>query len=711
MITEETSVDLDLARFHRQMRTELPKRYMSMSESLGRVRQMRGTPAFQQLRARYKGIVKSLMKPSALQLLDGPLLESNDTQPAILLSLEAPQVYQAPQELLDMIYELAEDRGVPNQTTEPESGRSIQYASGLQDNKEATSVELLTRAAHECSYNDKQQSNDNDQKHLESFLRTRLETRFMISHYLQTVKALQEARGERLETPADEPRDVGAIKREINVRDEVQRIARSIRKMGKTVYGGAYPILFSSSMEASGSSASGRANVQGYSFEDGNLASGAGVSSVHAKRGGNKAMTHGSRLHSDYMSSYGSWSDNGSEERQQHVNDGVHFDVSEIDQDVTISWPPQAFVYCLTEMLKNAHKTSLERAVRELKRIERNRNERDAPRGRRDTSDKGKRFQGNPFAGDMHSVTCDETHGYRDIHSSFAVSRGDSSSTSSTAGTSKFGKVATGGHVHAASHPYAEKSQHISAVAKSRSFHRSSRSHLDFASVVVPDVHVSVENVLPEGDLDPIGGGLEGFGMGSSIPLATSDGSDRSIDSLASTINSDSSTSNSTLETDLAQWRSKLAASLSTRMGDNGEFCALTAKDLRQAVKAEERLRKFGGVRVRVRDTGLGISKDRMHSVFGYFWTSSKGSTSGSKSLELSGYGIGLPMARLYARVFGGELYLTSERGVGTEAVLVLPNVLSQLRASDNLHDHGNEVTGSVASGDRVLHQKFRQAE
>ena len=56
----------------------------------------------------------------------------------------------------------------------------------------------------------------------------------------------------------------------------------------------------------------------------------------------------------------------------------------------------------------------------------------------------------------------------------------------------------------------------------------------------------------------------------------------------------------------------------------------------------------------------------------------------GSSSLNideedsLSGYGVGLPCARLYARYLGGNLSLTSYPGYGTQAHLLLPRIDSE---------------------------------
>jgi two-component system, OmpR family, phosphate regulon sensor histidine kinase PhoR len=73
-------------------------------------------------------------------------------------------------------------------------------------------------------------------------------------------------------------------------------------------------------------------------------------------------------------------------------------------------------------------------------------------------------------------------------------------------------------------------------------------------------------------------------------------------------------------------------------------------------------------VRLRVRDDGPGIPRERREEVFELFVQAD-----GSSTRSVGGLGIGLPMAGRIAELLGGRLELHDPAGGGTEAVLVLP--------------------------------------
>ncbi len=75
-----------------------------------------------------------------------------------------------------------------------------------------------------------------------------------------------------------------------------------------------------------------------------------------------------------------------------------------------------------------------------------------------------------------------------------------------------------------------------------------------------------------------------------------------------------------------------------------------------------------GGVTIAVVDTGIGMAPDQIAIALKPF-----GQVQSGRSRTYEGTGLGLPIARALARQHGGDLYLESEPGEGTSAVLTLP--------------------------------------
>ncbi|CAM9544913.1 unnamed protein product [Discosporangium mesarthrocarpum] len=86
-----------------------------------------------------------------------------------------------------------------------------------------------------------------------------------------------------------------------------------------------------------------------------------------------------------------------------------------------------------------------------------------------------------------------------------------------------------------------------------------------------------------------------------------------------------------------------------------------------------------------ISDEGGGMSMHTARNAFKYLWTSSEAyrdvdakhrehaSYQPANADPLSGMGIGLPVSRMYARHFGGDLRVLSMDGYGTYAILYLP--------------------------------------
>jgi signal transduction histidine kinase len=80
------------------------------------------------------------------------------------------------------------------------------------------------------------------------------------------------------------------------------------------------------------------------------------------------------------------------------------------------------------------------------------------------------------------------------------------------------------------------------------------------------------------------------------------------------------------------------------------------------------RANKDGGAIIAVVDTGVGMTADEIAIAMTPF-----GQVQSHLSRTQDGAGLGLPIARGLARQHGGDLYLESEPGAGTSAVLTLP--------------------------------------
>ncbi|CAE8632567.1 unnamed protein product [Polarella glacialis] len=95
-------------------------------------------------------------------------------------------------------------------------------------------------------------------------------------------------------------------------------------------------------------------------------------------------------------------------------------------------------------------------------------------------------------------------------------------------------------------------------------------------------------------------------------------------------------------------------------------------------------------VAIRVHDEAGGIPFSAADHVWSYLYSTAQqtkgGSTFSQQGTPLAGYGVGLPLSRLYARYLGGSLHLQSLPGVGTSAYLYLKRIETEAREELPFH-------------------------
>jgi two-component system cell cycle sensor histidine kinase PleC len=96
-----------------------------------------------------------------------------------------------------------------------------------------------------------------------------------------------------------------------------------------------------------------------------------------------------------------------------------------------------------------------------------------------------------------------------------------------------------------------------------------------------------------------------------------------------------------------------------------------------------------GGVKVVVRDTGIGMTPEEISVAVEPF-----GQVDGAKTRWREGAGLGLPIAKALAELHGGQLLITSVKGKGTDVTITLPpaHQVSAIGGRDAVFGHGAVV-------------------
>ena len=83
---------------------------------------------------------------------------------------------------------------------------------------------------------------------------------------------------------------------------------------------------------------------------------------------------------------------------------------------------------------------------------------------------------------------------------------------------------------------------------------------------------------------------------------------------------------------------------------------------------------------VKISDEGGGLSKDKIPDLFSYCY-SDQNKNDVINMLDnnrpiISGFGHGLPLSKLYAQYFGGDVQMLSFNGIGTDTIIYLNKLL-----------------------------------